>query len=77
MDRRKRSALAGLTVGLAALTAVAVAAPDANPPTDPVPARHVAPAPVQPAQTACQSVDANGVPLVDSQYLQRTGHAPC
>ncbi|MGH2722636.1 MAG: hypothetical protein ACRDJO_13700 [Actinomycetota bacterium] len=74
MLRGRRSALAGLGMGLAALTtAAAVAAPDPAP--RPEPARHEAP--VAPADPGCQVVDANGVPLVDSQYLQRTGHPPC
>lgn len=75
MLRRRGSALLGLGMGLAALTAAgAIAAPDPAPRTEPT--RTEAPV-VAPADEGCQVVDANGVPLVDTQYLQRTGHAPC
>lgn len=75
MLRARRSALAGLGMGLAALTtAAAVAAPDPAP--RPEPTRTEAPV-VAPADQGCQLVDANGVPLVDTQYIQRTGHPPC
>jgi hypothetical protein len=83
MLRGRRSALAGLGMGLAALTtAAAVAAPDPAPRPEPAhEAPVVAPAgqevPPAPADPGCQVVDANGVPLFDSQYVQRTGHPPC
>ena len=136
MDRRSRSLVTRVGIGLAGLTtAAAVAVPLATSQPEEVrsrPASHVEPARqrattvtsadtgvqlppqqaatapstdsgAQPAQqaaiapsadtgvkpaprqamtvtapdTGCIRVDANGAPLVDSQYEQRTGHAPC
>jgi hypothetical protein len=57
------------------------AAPSRGSAPEPGPAAP-APAPAPPApetvpDPGCQTVDANGVPLFDSQYQQRTGHPPC
>ena len=86
MDRRSRSRLTRVGIGLAGLTAV-VAIPFGTSKPEEVhsrPVSHVQPAPQQqqatvdtPPDTGCITVDANGVPLFDSQYEQRTGHAPC
>jgi hypothetical protein len=87
MDRRSRSLVTRVGIGVAGLTAAAaiVIPLQASKPPQPEnvrsrPASHVEPAP-QPATTSadpgCVTVDANGVPLYDSQYEQRTGHPPC
>lgn len=86
MDRRSRSIVTRVGIGLAGLTtAAAIAVPLGTSKPEEVhsrPASHVQPAPQQatvntPTDTGCITVDANGAPLVDSQYEQRTGHAPC
>ena len=86
MDRRRRSLAIRLGIGLAALTtAAAIVVPlEASKPAEvhSRPVSHVQPAPAPrqvgtPADSGCMTVDANGVPLFDSQYEQRTGHPPC
>jgi hypothetical protein len=86
MDRRSRSLLTRIGIGLAGLTtAAAIAVPLHTSKPEEVhsrPVSHVNPAPqdaVTPADSGsgCVTVDANGVPLYDSQYGQRTGHPPC
>ena len=87
MDYRSRSVATRVGIGLAGLTTVvAFVAPHgaskADREPDRTPSRHV-PQVAPPSQegsladTGCLAVDANGAPLVDSQYEQRTGHPPC
>jgi hypothetical protein len=87
MDHRTRSVVTRVGIGLAGLTTVvAFVAPHGTSKADRAPdrtpsrqAHRVAPESQEgtPADTGCLAVDANGAPLVDSQYEQRTGHPPC
>lgn len=76
--------IVGLGLGTQAAGLFASPASSANTQTESAPVADPAPEQTAPSQVhervidgECELVDANGVPLYDSQFEQRTGSSPC